>query len=223
MIKKISLLGLFAFTLLICGCVKKEPSTASTTSTPSGMEQTKIENNPVVNENVNAVNQKVKMQTSMGDIVIELNEEKAPITVKNFLDYVNGGFYNGTIFHRVVNGPGLYVIQGGGLTQNMQPKQTKAPIKNEASNGLKNDRGTIAMARTNNPDSATCQFFINNVSNDFLNYSGAANPGYAVFGKVVEGMDVVDKIASVQVTIRNGMENVPVNVITITSVAVVSQ
>lgn len=135
----------------------------------------------------------VKLQTNMGDIVLELNQEKASNTVANFLGYVNDGFYNGTIFHRVIDG---FMIQGGGFTQDLQKKGTKAPIKNEANNGLKNDKGTIAMARTSAPHSATAQFFINVVNNDFLNYSSATPRGwgYAVFGKVVQGMDVVDKI-----------------------------
>lgn len=225
MVKKISLFGLFISALLIAGCAKKAPESASTP--PSG-EQAKNDNQqvvnedvkPVVNANTNVTGNKVKLHTSMGDIVIELNEEKAPITVKNFLNYTGSGFYNGTIFHRVING---FMIQGGGFTQSMQQKPTSAPIKNEASNGLKNDRGTIAMARTSNPDSATSQFFINHKNNDFLNYTGPGNPGYAVFGKVVEGMDVVDKIASVQTTRRNGMDDVPVDVVTIISAEVVSQ
>ena len=156
---------------------------------------------------------KVKLQTSMGDIVIELNEEAAPVTVKNFLDYVQSGFYNGTIFHRVING---FMIQGGGHEANMRKKETKAPIVNEAPGGLKNDRGTIAMARTNNPNSATSQFFINLVNNNNLNYS-PQNPGYTVFGKVVDGMEVVDAIAKVKTTVRSGMRDVPVEIIEIKS------
>jgi peptidyl-prolyl cis-trans isomerase B (cyclophilin B) len=136
---------------------------------------------------------RVRIQTNLGDIVVELNREKAPQTVANFLSYVNEGFYNGTIFHRVIDG---FMIQGGGFTQDLQQKATKPPIQNEADNGLKNDRGTIAMARTNNPNSATAQFFINVVNNDFLNHRNKTTRGwgYTVFGKVVEGMDVVDKI-----------------------------
>ena len=143
-----------------------------------------------------AAGQLVKLQTSLGDIVIELNQEKAPQTVANFLGYVNDGFYSGTIFHRVIDG---FMIQGGGFTENFQKKGTKAPIQNEANNGLKNDRGTIAMARTNAPHSATAQFFINVVNNDFLNYRSATSRGwgYTVFGKVVQGMDVVDKIRKI--------------------------
>ena len=162
---------------------------------------------------------KVKLETSMGDIVIELNEEAAPITVKNFLRYVEEGFYDGTIFHRVIPN---FMIQGGGFTAEMVRKETHAPIANEASNGLKNDRGTIAMARTNLPNSATSQFYINHKDNDFLNYVENRNPGYAVFGKVIEGMETVDKIATVRTTTRMGMEDVPVEPVVIKSATVVS-
>ena len=150
---------------------------------------------------------KVKIETTMGDIVIELNEEKAPVTTKNFLQYVKDGFYNGTIFHRVIP---KFMIQSGGMTVDMVEKSTRSPIVNEASNGLKNDRGTLAMARTNNPNSATSQFFINHANNTFLNYTGPGNPGYAVFGKVVSGLEVVDKIAGVQTTTKSRHQNVPV-------------
>jgi len=138
----------------------------------------------------------VKLQTNVGDIVIELNDEKAPKTVENFLAYVKDGFYNGTIFHRVIDN---FMIQGGGFTESFQKKGTRAPIDNEADNGLKNVKGSVAMARTNAPHSATAQFFINVVNNDFLNFRNP-NPreyGYAVFGKVVQGMDVVDKIRKI--------------------------
>jgi len=141
----------------------------------------------------------VKLETSMGDIVIELDEQAAPITVRNFLGYVEEGFYDGLIFHRVISG---FMIQGGGLTPDMAEKKTHAPIKNEASNGLKNDRGAIAMARKPDPDSGTCQFYINHRNNMSLNYAAGVQPGYAVFGKVIEGMDVVDAIASVETTSR---------------------
>src|SRR3972149_11416321 len=138
----------------------------------------------------------VLMETSLGNIKIELDQAKAPITVKNFLSYVDEKFYDGTIFHRVI---GNFMIQGGGFTAEMQQKPVKAPIKNEAGNGLKNMTGTIAMARTNIVDSATAQFFINVVDNDFLNHQNTTSQGfgYAVFGKVIEGMDVVDKIKAV--------------------------
>ncbi|MHC4203767.1 MAG: peptidylprolyl isomerase [Planctomycetota bacterium] len=163
---------------------------------------------------------KVKLHTSMGDIVIELNEQAAPVTVKNFLGYVEDGFFDGKIFHRVIKD---FMIQGGGFTAEMEQGQTRDPIKNEAGNGLKNDRGTIAMARTNDPDSATAQFFINHKNNDFLNYAGEGNPGYAVFGNTIEGMDVVDAIASVQTTTQAGMDDVPVEPVVIISAEVVSE
>jgi cyclophilin family peptidyl-prolyl cis-trans isomerase len=149
---------------------------------------------------------KVKLTTSMGPIVIQLDKEKAPISTDNFVKYVESGHYNGTIFHRVING---FMVQGGGFTKDMQQKPTSAPIKNESTNGLKNDNYTVAMARTNVRDSATSQFFINVKDNAFLNYSGDSNPGYAVFGKVVEGTDTVDKIKAVQTGNQRGMGDVP--------------
>jgi cyclophilin family peptidyl-prolyl cis-trans isomerase len=155
---------------------------------------------------------KVRISTTKGDIVVELNEEKAPVTCKNFLQYVQDKFYDGTIFHRVIKG---FMIQGGGMTADMRQKPVRPPIVNEAKNGLKNDRGTIVMARTPNPDSATSQFFINHGNNDFLNY-GVRDAGYAVFGKVVQGMDVVDAIANVPT--RPG--DVPAETITINSIRV---
>ena len=151
---------------------------------------------------------KVKLTTSMGPIVIELDKAKAPISVDNFVKYVEAGHYNGTIFHRVIDG---FMIQGGGFDQSMKQKPTQPPIKNEASNGLKNDNYTVAMARTGVRDSATAQFFINVKDNDFLNYSGESPQGwgYAVFGKVVEGKDIVDKIRKVPTARSGGHENVP--------------
>jgi len=148
----------------------------------------------------------VKLTTSMGPITIELDEAKAPISAKNFLSYVDSGHYNGTIFHRVING---FMIQGGGFTKDMQQKPVQAPIKNESTNGLKNDNYTVAMARTNVRDSATSQFFINVKDNGFLNFAGDSNPGYAVFGKVVEGKETVDKIKAVQTGNQRGMGDVP--------------
>ncbi|HSN21482.1 MAG TPA: peptidylprolyl isomerase [Usitatibacter sp.] len=151
---------------------------------------------------------KVKLTTSMGPITIQLDKDKAPVSADNFAKYVDSGHYNGTVFHRVIDG---FMIQGGGFDKDMRQKPTQAPIKNEAANGLKNDKYTVAMARTSDPDSATAQFFINVKDNDFLNYT-APNPrgyGYAVFGKVVEGQDVVDKIAKVPTTTRGAYENVP--------------
>jgi peptidyl-prolyl cis-trans isomerase B (cyclophilin B) len=156
---------------------------------------------------------KVKLTTSMGAITLELNSEKAPISTENFVKYVESGHYNGTIFHRVI---GNFMIQGGGFTKDLVQKPTNAAIKNEAANGLKNDNYTIAMARTGVVDSATTQFFINVSNNDFLNHAGPANFGYAVFGKVIEGMDVVDKMKAVK-TGGKGMfpTDVPVDTITI--------
>jgi cyclophilin family peptidyl-prolyl cis-trans isomerase len=162
---------------------------------------------------------KVKLETNMGNMVVELNEEAAPVTVKNFLQYVEEGFYDGTIFHRIIPD---FMIQGGGFTANMVQKETRAPIVNEAKNGLKNERGTIAMARTNNPDSATAQFFVNHTNNDFLNYTENSNPGYAVFGKVIEGMETADKIAAVKTESQMGMGDVPVEPVVIQSAKVVS-
>jgi len=161
----------------------------------------------------------VLMSTSMGEVKIELYEKEAPETVKNFLAYVNDKFYDGTIFHRVIPG---FMIQGGGFTAAMEQKPTKPPIKNEAGNGLKNDTGTLAMARTSDPDSATAQFFINVKNNDFLNRDKAQDGvGYAVFGKVIEGMDVVHKIEQVQ-TSRKGMyADAPVESVLIKSITVV--
>ncbi len=157
----------------------------------------------------------VLLETTSGDILVELYPDKAPETVANFLKYVDDGFYNNTIFHRVIPG---FMIQGGGLTARMQQKDTSAPIKNEADNGLKNDRGTIAMARTMDPHSATAQFFINLVDNDFLNFQAPSGNGwgYCVFGKVTEGMDVVDKIAKVKTTTVGMYQDVPSDLVVIT-------
>jgi peptidyl-prolyl cis-trans isomerase B (cyclophilin B) len=164
----------------------------------------------------------VKLETSMGDITLELYPDKAPVTVANFLEYVKAGFYNGTIFHRVING---FMIQGGGLDAQMQKKPTRAPIKNEADNGLTNDAYTIAMARTSDPDSATAQFFINVANNTRLNHTGKTPQGwgYAVFGKVVKGREVVDKIKAVATTNRGFYENVPQEPVTIIKATVVQQ
>lgn len=155
----------------------------------------------------------VKLHTSHGNITIKLNAEKAPISVKNFLDYVKSGFYDGTIFHRVI---GNFMIQGGGFEPGLKHKATKAPIQNEAANGLKNNNYTVAMARTGDPHSATAQFFINVKNNDFLNYPGQDGWGYAVFGEVVEGKEVVDAIRKVSTGFRNGFQDVPVEDVIIT-------
>lgn len=195
MINKSLICGLLTVVVLGCGCTEKKKE---------AKPDMKI----------------VKLETTMGNITIELNEQAAPVTVKNFLGYVEEGFYDGTIFHRVIPG---FMIQGGGFTAEMVRKQTRSPIINEANNGLRNDRGTIAMARTSDPDSATAQFFINHRDNGPLNYVANVNPGYAVFGRVTEGMEVVDAIASVKTTIRMGMKDVPVESVVIKSASVVSK
>jgi cyclophilin family peptidyl-prolyl cis-trans isomerase len=158
-------------------------------------------------------NPKARIETSMGDIVLELDHEKAPETVKNFLEYAQEGFYQDTVFHRIIEG---FMVQGGGLTENLREKpNNKAPIKNEAENGLKNDRGTVAMARTRVVDSATSQFFINVDDNDFLNHTSPTPQGfgYAVFGKVIEGMEVVDAMCQVETTSKGLHQDVPVETI----------
>lgn len=163
----------------------------------------------------------VKLTTNFGDIVLELYPEKAPITVANFLSYVEKGFYDGVIFHRVIND---FMVQGGGFDTSMKQKATDAPIKNEANNGLSNDKYTIAMARTMVPDSASAQFFINVKDNDFLNFSAPTTQGwgYCVFGKVVEGTEVVDKIKAVKTTSRGGHQDVPVDPVMIEKAVVVA-
>ncbi|MHB1428149.1 MAG: peptidylprolyl isomerase [Rhodocyclaceae bacterium] len=162
----------------------------------------------------------IKLTTNHGSITLELDAEKAPKTVANFLAYVESGHYDGTIFHRVIDG---FMIQGGGMGVGMKEKATNAPIENEAGNGLKNDRGTIAMARTNDPHSATAQFFINVKDNDFLNFRAPSGSGwgYCVFGKVVEGMDVVDKIKGVKTGNKGFHQDVPVEDVVIEKAEVV--
>jgi peptidyl-prolyl cis-trans isomerase B (cyclophilin B) len=162
----------------------------------------------------------VRMTTSMGEIEIELNAEKAPKTVENFLEYVRAGHYNGTIFHRVIPG---FMIQGGGMEPGMKQKPTREPIENEADNGLKNDTGTIAMARTGDPHSATAQFFINVKDNSFLNHSGKTPSGwgYAVFGKVTKGMDVVKKIETTPTGSMGPHQDVPKQDVVIEKVEIV--
>ena len=150
----------------------------------------------------------VKVETSKGDIYLRLFKEKSPVSVKNFLTYVEKGFYDKTIFHRVIDG---FMIQGGGFEDGMIQKAVSAPIKNEAKNGLLNFRGTVSMARTNNPNSATSQFFINVVDNSFLNYRNSSNYGYAVFAEVIGGMDVVDKIKNVSTGVVSRFKDVPLD------------
>ena len=178
-----------------------------------------IENDEANNLMENKMTQ-VTIKTSVGDIQLELNDEKAPITVENFKTIASSGYYEGTIFHRVING---FMIQGGGLTADMNNKPSgTGPIQNEANNGLPNDRGTIAMARTMDPHSATSQFFINHKDNAFLNHTGETSQGwgYAVFGMVTEGMDVVDQIAEVATGSSGAYQDVPEDVITIESVTI---
>lgn len=207
MIGKSCFCAVLAVAIMLCGCGDQTKTT-------------KVKN---VQRNL------VKFQTSAGDIVIALNADAAPVTVKNFLGYVQAGFYDGTIFHRVMHG---FMVQGGGFTTEMKQKATNDSIANEASNGLKNFRGSIAMARGGDPDSATAQFFINHVDNSRLDYVANGNAGYAVFGKVTEGMSVVDAIARVDVTTRTGTDSdnepttlasIPVEQIVIKSVTVVPQ
>ena len=161
----------------------------------------------------------VKLHTNHGDITLQLEAEKAPITVKNFLDYAASGFYDGTIFHRVIDG---FMLQGGGFEAGMKQKPTQAAIQNEAANGLKNDNYTVAMARTSDPHSATAQFFINVADNNFLNYTAPNNQGYGycVFGKVVEGKEVVDAIRKVKTGNSGTFQNVPQEDVIITRVEV---
>jgi peptidyl-prolyl cis-trans isomerase A (cyclophilin A) len=159
----------------------------------------------------------LKFQTSLGSFEVELHTEDAPISCKNFLDYVENGHFNGTIFHRVIPN---FVIQGGGLTTDLTPKKTRAPIRNEASNGLKNRRGSLSMARTNDPNSATSQFFVNLKDNAFLD-PGRGTSGYAVFAHVMQGIEVVDKIGAVATGTRGHYEDVPVEPVILESVTVV--
>ncbi|MBM4253027.1 MAG: peptidyl-prolyl cis-trans isomerase [Deltaproteobacteria bacterium] len=163
----------------------------------------------------------VEIKTSEGNIKVELADKEAPISVANFVAYVNSKFYDGTVFHRVIDG---FMIQGGGYTvdgDKLNEKPTKAAIANEAKNGLKNDKGTIAMARTSNPDSGTSQFYINLVNNDRLNYPNPDGHGYAVFGRVVEGLDIVEKIGKSRTAIRFNMQDFPVADVKILSASVV--
>ena len=162
----------------------------------------------------------VKIKTNYGELSLELDAEKAPITVANFLEYVQSGFFNNTIFHRVIDG---FMVQGGGFEPSMNQKPTRATIKNEADNGLKNDIYTVAMARTSDPNSATAQFFINASNNDFLNYTSPTPQGwgYCVFGKIVEGQDVIDKIRKIRTGSKGGHQDVPLEDVVIESAEVV--
>lgn len=174
----------------------------------------------MADESVKAPNLYVEMDTTVGNVVFELNEEAAPVTVANFKNYVDDGYYDGLIFHRVIDG---FMVQGGGFDSDMNQKGTKAPIKIESNNGLKNERGSIAMARTMDPNSATSQFFINTQNNGFLDYPGQDGYGYTVFGKVVSGMDVVDKMEKVKTGNRGMHGDVPVEPIVIESMKFVEK
>jgi len=156
----------------------------------------------------------IRFETTLGNFTVELLDDEAPVSVENFVKYVDEGFFDGTVFHRIVPG---FVIQGGGFTEDMSQKKNHPPIKNEADNGVKNARGTLSMARTNDINSATSQFFVNLKDNDFLDHS-RGNFGYAVFGKVTEGMDVIDKIAAVKTGRKRGFEDVPLDAVIMTSV-----
>jgi len=227
--------------LLLCGCLTTSPTTEEPPDVSPAEPELAIEKDVAtpeikeVKDNVSvvegteiidlkpkevkvAVKPVVIMKTSMGDVKIELDPEKAPITVKNFLNYVDSKYYNGTIFHRVISG---FMIQGGGLTPNMHQRRTSKPIKNEAYNGLSNERGTVAMARTNIVDSATSQFFINVKDNNFLDHKdkSARNFGYCVFGKVIDGMDVVDKIQNVKTGKSGYTRDVPLQPVIIKEIA----
>jgi peptidyl-prolyl cis-trans isomerase A (cyclophilin A) len=168
----------------------------------------------VVPAGAGAADPRVDFKTSMGSFTIELYPAKAPKTVENFLQYVKAGHYNGTVFHRVIPG---FMVQGGGMTADMNQKPTRPPVPIESKNGLKNDKGWVAMARTNDPNSATAQFFVNVNDNEFLNYPGQDGHGYTVFGKVVSGMDVIDKIVAAPTGNKGMHQNVPVKPIVIES------
>ena len=184
---------------------------AADAATPAGSTATQPKDQATMSATANPT---VQMTTSLGEITIELYADKAPVSVSNFLAYVDANFYDGTIFHRVIPN---FMIQGGGFTADMRQKPAKAAIRNEADNGLKNTRGTLAMARTAVVDSATCQFFVNTVDNAFLDFrdKSAQGYGYAVFGKVTAGMDVVDKIVQVRTGNRGPHQNVPAEPVTI--------
>jgi peptidyl-prolyl cis-trans isomerase B (cyclophilin B) len=205
------MVGVFGIcTLLLVGCENKNEK-ATETQTGADTQENVAVNNPLV-----------EINTNLGTIVVQLDAEKAPVTVQNFLTYVNDGFYKDTIFHRVIPG---FMVQGGGFTADFAQKPTHEPIKNEADNGLKNTRGTVAMARTMDPNSASAQFFINLADNAFLDHRDKTQQGwgYAVFGKVVDGMDVVDAIAKQKTGSRSGHDDVPVSNVVIESAEVIDE
>ncbi|MFG0246443.1 MAG: peptidylprolyl isomerase [Phycisphaerales bacterium JB052] len=208
--------GVAALMALVIAAFAVQPDQGGAAA--GGEAQPEKQEQPKADENIEEKFVYIEMKTSQGDIYLELNNELAPISTKNFVDYANDGFYNGTIFHRVIPG---FMIQGGGFDEQMTKKKTNAEIKNEWKNGLKNDRGTIAMARLGGrPDSATSQFFINVVNNAGLDRPQRDGAGYAVFGKVVKGMETVDKIRNTPTTTRAPYENVPIETVVIEQVSV---
>ncbi len=224
--KQILIIG-FLLTLGLGGCGSTESNTTTartTTETASNQQGTPPPANTQTTEQKTTgdtmSNPKVLIETSKGNITVELNAEKAPNTTANFISYVKDGFYDGTIFHRIIPG---FMVQGGGMKPDMSEKSNKGPIQNEANNGLTNDRGTLAMARTPDPHSASSQFFINVADNDFLNFKNESMQGwgYAVFGKVTDGMDVVDAIVAVKTGNHGGHQNVPVEPVTMDKVTVI--
>ena len=225
--KRISVLMVLT-SVLLASCAPQEDTADPIEATDSVTEMQVASKEEVVEtaqakptdvEKTEAQNPVVKMVTSKGEIQIELYADKAPITVENFKNYANSGFYEQTVFHRVIKG---FMIQGGGMTADLEKKPTDTPIKNESYNQLRNKRGTISMARTNAPDIATSQFFINHVDNRALDFDGPYKPGYAVFGKVVKGMDVVDAIATVQVKATSRtFQHLPIETVLIESVTVI--
>ena len=209
------LIAFVSFFMLLSGCNAQE--SAQTTKAASTSDSKMTETKTGAKMSAKPV---VKFETTKGTITVELDAEKAPKTVENFIKYVEDGFYDGIIFHRVIPG---FMIQTGGMLPDMSEKKNRGQIQNEANNGLKNDRGTLAMARTPNPHSASSQFFINLKDNDFLNFTSESQAGwgYAVFGKVTDGMDVVDEIAKVKTGNHGGHGDVPLEPITITKASVV--
>lgn len=206
MLKTIKLFSILSLVLFAAACAKQEINTAA----PAQQETKQISQTNINQENT----MQVSLKTNKGEILLELDGKNAPNTVENFVQYVKDGHYNGTIFHRVIKG---FMIQGGGFNPDMDQLPTRAPIMNEADNGLKNNKYTIAMARTMDPDSATAQFFINTNDNDFLNFKSQTPQGwgYAVFGKVIKGQEVVDAIEGVATTRKYPHDDVPVEAVII--------
>lgn len=213
----------FLLSLGLAGCADTNTSaksTAGTTIKVADTQNSTQSSGASMSQETSSTNPKVLIETSKGNITIELDAQNAPISAANFAAYVKDGFYDGTIFHRIIPN---FMVQGGGMNPDMSEKQTKAPIQNEANNGLTNDRGTLAMARTNAPHSASSQFFINVVDNTFLNFKSETPQGwgYAVFGKVVEGMDIVDTIVGVKTGSHGMHQDVPVEPVLMNKVSMV--